>query len=60
MVLWGEAATISHGLKAHLEAGAYQVCIQHIHADGELNARDRTLTALANSEPFESARVQKV
>jgi probable F420-dependent oxidoreductase len=48
MVLWGEAATISHGLRAHLEAGADQVCVQPVHADGELNARDRTLTALAN------------
>jgi hypothetical protein len=48
MVLWGDAATINQGLRAHLVAGANQVCIQPVHADGELNARDRTLTALAN------------
>jgi probable F420-dependent oxidoreductase len=48
MVLWGEAATVGHGLRAHLEAGADQVCLQPVHADGELIARDRTLTALAN------------
>jgi probable F420-dependent oxidoreductase len=48
MVLWGDAATIARGLRAHLEAGADQVCIQPVHADGDMEARDRTLTALAN------------
>jgi probable F420-dependent oxidoreductase len=48
MVLWGDAATIGRGLRAHLEAGANQVCIQPVHAEGDINARDRTLTALAN------------
>jgi probable F420-dependent oxidoreductase len=48
MVLWGDAATIGDGLRAHLTAGANQVCIQPVHPDGEMNARDRTLTALAN------------
>jgi len=47
MVLWGDAATIARGLRAHLEAGADQVCIQPIHADGDTDARDRTLKALA-------------
>jgi hypothetical protein len=48
MVLWGDAATINQGLRTHLKAGANQVCIQPVHTDGDLNARDRTLTALAN------------
>jgi probable F420-dependent oxidoreductase len=48
MVLWGDAATIAGGLRAHLEAGANQVCIQPVHAEGDTEARDRTLTALAN------------
>jgi probable F420-dependent oxidoreductase len=48
MVLWGDVATIGRGLRAHREAGADQVCIQPIHAEGDLDARDRTLTALAD------------
>lgn len=48
MVLWGDAATIAQGLRAHLEAGANQVCIQPIHAEGDTEARDRTLAALAD------------
>ena len=47
MVLWGDAATIARGLTAHLQAGANQVCIQPIHAEGDMDARDRTLSALA-------------
>ena len=48
MVLRGDAATIARGLRAHLEAGATQVCIQPIHAEEDMEARDRTLTALAD------------
>jgi probable F420-dependent oxidoreductase len=48
MVLWGDAATIARGLRAHLEAGANQVCIQPIHAEEDMEARDRTLTALTD------------
>ena len=44
MVLWGDAATIARGLRAHLEGGANQVCIQPVHAEGDMEARDRTLT----------------
>jgi probable F420-dependent oxidoreductase len=47
MVLWGDAATITRGLTAHLQAGANQVCIQPVHAEGDSEARDRTLAALA-------------
>src|SRR5271163_3674703 len=46
MVLWGDAATIARGLTAHLQAGANQVCIQPVHAEGDSEARDRTLAAL--------------
>jgi alkanesulfonate monooxygenase SsuD/methylene tetrahydromethanopterin reductase-like flavin-dependent oxidoreductase (luciferase family) len=48
MVLWGDAATIARGLTAQLQAGADQVCVQPVHSDGDIEARDRTLTALAN------------
>jgi probable F420-dependent oxidoreductase len=48
MVLWGDAATIARGLGAHLQAGADQVCIQPVHADGDAQALDRTLRALAD------------
>jgi probable F420-dependent oxidoreductase len=48
MVLWGDAATIARGLRAHLEGGANQVCIQPVHAEGDMEARDRTLAALAD------------
>ena len=48
MALWGDAATIARGLKAHLDAGASQVCIQPLHPHGDPEARDRTLSALAN------------
>ncbi|MFZ0209356.1 MAG: hypothetical protein WAL59_25150, partial [Roseiarcus sp.] len=47
MVLWGDPATITRGLRAHLEAGATQVCIQPVHAAGDIETRDRTLKALA-------------
>ena len=52
MVLWGDAATIARGLREHLEAGASQICIQPIHAEGDVEARDRTLTALADVLAF--------
>jgi probable F420-dependent oxidoreductase len=54
MVLWGDAATIARGLSAHLQAGADQVCIQPVHAEGDTEGRDRTLSALAAVEAFET------
>jgi probable F420-dependent oxidoreductase len=48
MVLSGDAATIARGLRAHLEAGADQICIQPVHAGDDPEARERTLAALAN------------
>ncbi len=48
MVLRGDAETIARGLRAHFDAGANQVCIQPVHAEGDTEARDRMLTALAD------------
>jgi probable F420-dependent oxidoreductase len=47
MVLHGDAETIARGLGAHFDAGADHVCIQPVHAEGDTEARDRTLTAAA-------------
>ena len=49
MVLWGDADTIKHGLRAHFAAGATHVCLQPVHADGDFVARDRMLAALADT-----------
>jgi len=49
MVLWGDAAKIKQGLRAHISAGATHVCIQPVHAEGDTAARDRTLTELADT-----------
>jgi probable F420-dependent oxidoreductase len=49
MVLWGDATTIKGGLHEHLKAGATHVCIQPIHAQGDIAARNRTLTMLADT-----------
>jgi probable F420-dependent oxidoreductase len=49
MVLWGDAATVRKGLRAHFDAGATHVCLQPVHADGDFAARDRILQALADT-----------
>ena len=49
MVLWGDAAAIKKGLRAHFDAGATHVCLQPVHADGDFAARDRMLQALADT-----------
>ncbi len=51
MVLWGDAARVKAGLRAHLDAGATQVCVQPVHAEGDTAARDRMLAALADTRP---------
>jgi probable F420-dependent oxidoreductase len=48
MVFWGDTATIARGLSAHLEAGANQVCIQPVHTERDMEARDRTLKAMSD------------
>jgi probable F420-dependent oxidoreductase len=49
MVLWGSTATVKDGLRAHFAAGATHVCIQPVHAEGDVAARDRTLVELAGT-----------
>jgi len=49
MCLWGDAATVKKGLRAHFDAGATHVCLQPVHADGDFAARDRMLAALADT-----------
>jgi probable F420-dependent oxidoreductase len=49
MVLWGNAAKVKDGLRAHFAAGATHVCIQPVHAEGDTAARDRTLADLADT-----------
>jgi hypothetical protein len=49
MVLWGDADTISSGPRAHFTVGVTHVCLQPVHADGDFAARDRMLTALADT-----------
>lgn len=49
MCLWGGKARVQEGLRAHFAAGATQVCIQPVHEDGDIAARDRILTELADT-----------
>jgi probable F420-dependent oxidoreductase len=49
MCLWGDAATVRKGLRAHFDAGATHVCLQPVHADGDFAARDAMLAALADT-----------
>jgi probable F420-dependent oxidoreductase len=49
MMLWGDAATVKQGLRAHFDAGATHVAIQPVHADGDIAARDAILAALADT-----------
>lgn len=49
MVLWGDTDTVKTKLKAHFEAGASHVCLQPVHEDGDIIARDRIVDALAGT-----------
>ena len=49
MVLWGDAAKVKQGLRAHFDAGATHVAIQPVHPDGDAAARDAILRALADT-----------
>ncbi|WP_176849558.1 TIGR03620 family F420-dependent LLM class oxidoreductase [Belnapia rosea] len=49
MVVSGDAAAIKAKLAAHFAAGATHVCIQPVHAKGDIAARDAMLAALADS-----------
>ena len=59
MVLRGDAETIARGLRAHFNAGANQVCIQPVHAEGDYEARDRTLSALAGVGVLDTAALSR-
>lgn len=48
MVLWGSVDQIKAGLRAHFAAGATHVAIQPVHPDGDNDARDAILRALAD------------
>jgi hypothetical protein len=49
MVLWGSAAQVREGLRAHFAAGATHVAIQPVHAAGDSANRDAILTALVDT-----------
>jgi probable F420-dependent oxidoreductase len=49
MVLWGGAAKVKEGLRAHFTAGATHVAIQPVHDEGDIAARDHILTMLADT-----------
>jgi probable F420-dependent oxidoreductase len=49
MMLWGDAATVKAGLRKHFAAGATHLCIQPVHPEGDIAARDRILAALADT-----------
>jgi probable F420-dependent oxidoreductase len=49
MVLWGSAAKVKEGLRAHFAAGATHVAIQPVHAEGDRAARDAIMAALADT-----------
>jgi probable F420-dependent oxidoreductase len=49
MVLWGGAGKVKDGLRAHFAAGATHVCVQPVHAEGDVVARDRVLVELADT-----------
>lgn len=49
MVLWGDAAKVKQGLRAHFDAGATHVAIQPVHPEGDTAARDAILRALADT-----------
>jgi probable F420-dependent oxidoreductase len=49
MMLWGDAAAVKAGLRAHVAAGATHLCIQPVHDEGDTAARDKILAALAGT-----------
>ena len=49
MVVWGDATTVKDKLRSHFAAGATHVCIQPVREEGDFAARDRILTALADT-----------
>ena len=44
-----EVEAVKRQLRAHFEAGANHVCIQPVHAEGDIAARDAMVAALADT-----------
>ena len=49
MVLSGDAGQVKDKLRAHFTVGATHLCIQPVHAEGDVAARDAMLAALADT-----------
>jgi probable F420-dependent oxidoreductase len=49
MCLWGDADTVKRGLRAHFTAGATHVCVQPVHDESDVAARDHMLKVLADT-----------
>ena len=49
MVLWGSAAKVKEGLRAHFAAGATQVAIHPVAPEGDAKAREAILAALRDT-----------
>jgi probable F420-dependent oxidoreductase len=49
MVVSGTADEVRAGLRAHFDAGATHVCLQPVHADGDVAHRDTMIAALADT-----------
>ena len=49
MVAWGDEAALQRRIDEHFAAGADQVCVQPVHEEGDVEALERTLAAVAPS-----------
>ena len=49
LLYWGDADRVKRRLREHFAAGADQVCIQPVHLEGDIAARDQILTELAGT-----------
>ena len=49
MVVSGTADEVRAGLRAHFDAGATHVCLQPVHAEGDVANRDAMIAALADT-----------
>ena len=59
MCLWGDADTVRRGLRAHFDAGATHVCLQPVHEEGNMAARDKIIETWRTSSTPESSRAQR-
>jgi probable F420-dependent oxidoreductase len=49
LIYWGSADGVKRRLREHFAAGADQVCVQPLHPEGDILARNRILAALADT-----------